>query len=175
MKSKIAFVFLLPLLFSCHPNPDTEVEKQKENSKSTIVYLVRHAEKVDQSEDPNLSEAGKERSLELSKVLKDVALVQIFSTNYKRTKETANPTAESKKITVELYDPSKLEDFAKKLKDLGGKHLVVGHSNTTPELVKLLGGEPGTAIDEATEYDRLYILTITKQGDLFTELLRYGK
>jgi hypothetical protein len=50
---------------------------------------------------------------------------------------------------------------------------VVGHSNTTTELVTLLGGEPGTEIEESSEYDRLYILTINPSG-VTTLLLRYG-
>ena len=38
----------------------------------------------------------------------------------------------------------------------GLRHLVVGHSNTTPPLVELFGGDAGPPIDEASEYDRLY-------------------
>jgi hypothetical protein len=50
---------------------------------------------------------------------------------------------------------------------------VVGHSNTTTELVTLLGGDPGTEIEESSEYDRLYILTINSSG-VTTLLIRYG-
>jgi hypothetical protein len=52
---------------------------------------------------------------------------------------------------------------------------VVGHSNTTPAAVELLGGEPGAEIDEADEYDRLYILTIATSGEVSTVVLRYGE
>ena len=78
-------------------------------------------------------------------------------------------------LEVELYNPYDLAAFAKQLKDTGGRHLVVGHSNTTPELVKLLGGEPGTPIVEKSEYDRLYILSITTANEVSSVLVRYGK
>jgi hypothetical protein len=51
---------------------------------------------------------------------------------------------------------------------------VVGHSDTTPELVGLLGGDPGAPIDEPTEYDRLYVVTLGPDGTVTTVLLRYG-
>jgi hypothetical protein len=49
---------------------------------------------------------------------------------------------------------------------------VVGHSDTTPELVKLLGGEPGSPI-APDEYDRMYILTLSADGKASTTLLRF--
>ena len=45
---------------------------------------------------------------------------------------TAAPV--SRRIGKEIvsYDPRKLADFAAQLRHSGGRHLVVGHSNTTP-------------------------------------------
>jgi hypothetical protein len=63
--------------------------------------------------------------------------------------------------------------LAQSLKQDGKRFLVVGHSNTTTELVTLLGGDPGTEIEESSEYDRLYILTINASG-VTTLLIRYG-
>ena len=59
------------------------------------------------------------------------------------------------------------------MRKTGGRHLVVGHSNTTPSVVELLGGDPGSKI-EKTEYDRLYIVTIGADGAVSTLLIRYG-
>jgi 2,3-bisphosphoglycerate-dependent phosphoglycerate mutase len=67
-----------------------------------------------------------------------------------------------------------MEALAADMRAAGGRHLVVGHSDTTPELVGLLGGEPGPAIDEPSEYDRLYIVTIGADGAVTSVLLRYG-
>ena len=72
-----------------------------------------------------------------------------------------------------LYNPSDLSAFASQLKNESGIVLVVGHSNTTPALVESLGGDPGPEINEAAEYDRLYVVSI--RGDqVETELRRYG-
>ncbi|NIT87109.1 MAG: hypothetical protein GWM92_07640, partial [Gemmatimonadetes bacterium] len=57
-----------------------------------------------------------------------------------------------------------LGGMARRLRGSPGRHLVVGHSDTTPRLVTLLGGEPGPPIVEAREYDRLYVLTLGAAG-----------
>lgn len=124
------------------------------------IYLVRHAEKQT-GDDPSLTEAGKARAETLAELLSDKGLTQIYSTNYKRTLETAAPIAERTRLEVRLYDPSDLESFAQVLKSTEGVILVVGHSNTTPPLAAALGGEAGTPIDESTEYDRLYVVDLS--------------
>ncbi len=63
--------------------------------------------------------------------------------------------------------------FAERLRGTPGRHLILGHSNTTPDLVAALGGDPGTPIAEM-EYDRLYIVTLTESG-ASTVLIRFGK
>ena len=76
-------------------------------------------------------------------------------------------------LEVEIYDHRRLDALIERLRREGGRHLVVGHSNTTPELVAALGGDPVSPIDEM-EYDRLYIVTVTDDG-VSTVLLRFGE
>ena len=64
-----------------------------------------------------------------------------------------------------------MEGLAATLRSTPGRHLVVGHSNTTPALVELLGGDSGGPIDEA-EYDRFYVLTLHPGGSVTTVVLR---
>lgn len=142
---------------------------------SLVVFLVRHAEKVDNSNNPALSEDGKERAELLAHTLASAGINYIHSTDYKRTKQTAQPLAKHLGCEVEIYDAKNLNAFAKELLHGSGRHLVVGHSNTTPQLVKLLGGEPGSKIDEKLEYDRLYIINVGKNEPGSTILIRYGK
>lgn len=142
---------------------------------SLVVFLVRHAEKVDSSHDSELSEAGKQRAKELAETLKSADIQYIHSTDFIRTRNTAAPTANAFNLKIDIYSPYDLAGFAEKLKNKTGRHLVVGHSNTTPQLVKLLGGEPGLPIVEKNEYDRLYILTIGSNGQVSTVLIRYGE
>lgn len=137
------------------------------------VFLVRHAEKLTGS-DPALTLAGDARAEALSDLLADAKIERIHSSDYKRTRLTAAPLAEMIGVEVELYDPRDLPGIAAQLKADGGRHLVVGHSNTTGELTALLGGDGGAPIVEATEYDRLYMVTTGADGETVSTLLRFG-
>ena len=139
-----------------------------------IVFLVRHAEKVKTGDDPGLSEAGLERTAVLVDTLRSAKIETVHSSDYFRTRETAMPVAARLGVEMELYDPRDLPALAEKLRGLGGRHLVVGHSNTTPAMVELLGGDPGTPIDEHGENDRLYVVTLGPDGTASTVLLRFG-
>lgn len=139
-----------------------------------LVFLVRHAEKVDHSQDADLSPEGYARARELARTLADAGIRGVYSTDYTRTRETARPLAEMLGTEVTLYDPRELHSLAEELKRAGGSYLVVGHSNTTPALVEILGGDPGVPIVEETEYDRLYVLSISGT-EAQSALLRYGR
>ena len=139
-----------------------------------IAYLVRHAEKA-AGPDPTLTEAGQARAIALAETLRHADIDTVYSSDYKRTRETAAPIADMLAVEVQLYDPDHLEALASRLKKTGGRALVVGHSNTTPRLVWLLGGEPGSPIDEASEYDRLYVVTTYANPYVNTDLRRYGQ
>jgi len=142
-------------------------------SQDTVVFLVRHAEKTEAKDDPALSAAGRQRSQQLANLLSDAGIDHIYSTDFKRTRETASPIAGMTGLDVEIYTWDNPVGLAQSLKQDGKRFLVVGHSNTTTELVTLLGGDPGTEIEETSEYDRLYILTINASS-VTTLLIRYG-
>ena len=163
---KIICVALSALLIAaCAGTPFSAISE-------TQIYLVRHAEK-EPGRDPNLTPDGKVRAQALAGRLEDADLTTIYSTNTARTRQTAGPAALKAGVPVIYYDPKNLDAFAAQLL-AQGKILVVGHSNTTPELVAALGGEPGEPIVEATEYDRLYVLSIA-EGTVSTDLQRYGE
>lgn len=146
-------------------------------SSDTVVYLVRHAEKItgeNAGRDPALTEAGAARSQELASLLSETNISYIHSSDYIRTRDTGAPLAKAKELKIEIYDPTDLQVLADKIKKLRGSHLVVGHSNTIPETVVALGGDGGTPIYEASEYDRLYKLTILDSGIVHTDLKSYG-
>jgi probable phosphoglycerate mutase len=168
----VIFLSLGVLLWGC--TSGTGNGESGSNEEHVIVFLVRHAEKVDQSIDPDLSEEGYLRAEDLARTLVDAGIEQVHSSGFIRTKLTAEPVAVSFGLEIELYNPKDLNALADQLKAAGGRHLVVGHSNTTPALVEILGGDPGSAIEEKNEYDRLYIVTIS-EGEVSTVLMRYGK
>lgn len=152
----------------------TQVTDNDPSTKTLTIFLLRHAEKVDDSRDPALSPAGEQRAELLAKMLKDLEVTQIHTTDYKRTRDTVAPLAQAHGLSPETYDPRALQSFAGKLKRTHGVQVVVGHSNTTPELVKQLGGIPGEPIVEANEYDRLYIITLVDGALVNSMILRFG-
>jgi phosphohistidine phosphatase SixA len=139
-----------------------------------VVYVVRHAERAeDGTSDPVISLPGWDRSRLMAEMLADADLTHIHSTDYKRTRMTGRPTADATGLEIQLYNPRDLASFAEELKATPGRHLVLGHSNTTPGMVAALGGDPGGPIEEM-EYDRLYIVTVA--GDaVSTVLIRFGQ
>lgn len=146
---------------------------------TATVYLVRHAEKVTgealnslpDPRNPPLTEAGAQRADELAGLLAEANIEKIWSTDTIRTRDTAQPLAERLGLPIEIYDASDLPAFAAVLKADPATALVVGHSNTTPNLAEALGADPGAPIVEATEYNRLYVIDLDT-GD--GEIQRFG-
>ncbi|MBT6162814.1 histidine phosphatase family protein [Flavobacteriales bacterium] len=123
------------------------------------IYLVRHAEKQSDSNDPPLTECGVERSESLSVLLDAVPLEAVFSTDYKRTQSTALPTAVDQGLDIESYATDDLTAIANQLLINRQDALVVGHSNTTAVLAGLLIGQEMGSFDESI-YNRVYQVVI---------------
>ncbi len=141
-----------------------------------VVFVVRHAEKVAEGDDPPLSASGRARAAALADLLEEAGIVAVHSSDFRRTLETAAPLAERLGLPILLYDPAGPQPLVDRMLRDGGRHLVIGHSNTAPELVERLGGDGGTAIDEHSEYDRLYVVMPSADGGpARTLLLRYGE
>jgi phosphohistidine phosphatase SixA len=168
-----ALVAMAVLLFPGSPAAAqaNRMNRSEDKQNVSMVYLVRHAEKADTGKDPELTEIGRQRADELARMLKDAGVTHIWSTDTKRTRTTAEPLATRLRLKLEIYDPAKLGEFATRLKSIPGRHLVVGHSNTTPGLVQALGGDPGQAMPD-TEYDRFYVVTLG--SNIATIQLRFG-
>lgn len=173
-KSYLGFftIILAAMLTACVSVNTASVEAEPTANANTI-FLVRHAEKQ-KGPDPSLTAAGETRADVLAAMLKDAGITHIHSSDYARTRQTAAPLADALGLSVELYDPRDLPAMAARLKTMTGTHLVVGHSNTTPQLTELLGGDGGTPIVEATEYDRLYLVVTGADGSVRSTLLRFG-
>jgi broad specificity phosphatase PhoE len=136
------------------------------SAQATTVIVVRHAEKADASADPELSEAGKARAVALADALAGANVKGIYTTQYKRTRNTATPLAEKLGMTPVVITAG--ADVAAMSKDIaarihkehhGETVLVVGHSNTAPAMVTALGGTDVGKIEDA-EYDHMYIVII---------------
>ena len=120
------------------------------------IYLFRHSEKQ-AGKNPSLTVLGAQRAQYLLQLVKQHKNVQLFSSNYKRTLQTAAPMATYFNTAVKMYDAGDLASFKSNLLKLQGVVIVVGHSNTTPELTALLSNGGINAMSE-DEFSRYYIL-----------------
>jgi len=154
-------IVLLLFTFFCTLN------LQAQETQTTTYYLIRHAEKnrlVTSDNNPNLKEKGVDRAIKWSKTFKHINFDYIFSTNYNRTIQTALPTAKSKDLEIQFYNPSDLYNEEFKTLTKGKTVLIVGHSNTTPEFVnKILGEEKYPEIEDRNNAN-LYIITVSENS-----------
>jgi phosphohistidine phosphatase SixA len=149
------------------------------STQAQTVWIVRHAEKdtTNPSDtDPALSLAGQERAKDLADLLKSKRVLAVYSTPFKRTMQTVEPTANGHGVTVQMYNPPGAAALAttilKQVKD--GSVVIVGHSNTVLELVEALGAKrPIPALGEE-DYD--YVFTVTIEGSsIKLQTSQYGK
>src|SRR6266542_4235704 len=109
-------------------------------SAQPIVVIVRHAEKAaNGGNDPDLSSAGRARADALARILKDSGIAAIFTTEFKRTQETAAPTATAAHVTPTVVPAKDTAALVARLHQLNDNALVVGHGDTIPNIAKALG------------------------------------
>lgn len=163
------------LLAACGTTPPAG--KSQAGSEAGITWiLVRHAEKAtDDPEDPNLSAIGRERAQRLAKELASTPLVAIYATEYRRTQQTAQPTADAHHLPISPYfskGPAAESAAQWKAAHARGAVLIVGHSNTVPDLVTALSGQTAAPMPD-TEYDRLTRIHVDAAGKVRVEISRY--
>lgn len=146
--------------------------------KATTYFVVRHAEKETantMTTDVPLSEEGKQRALSLKEVLQNERITQIYSTNYIRTKSTAQPLADALGLKMQIYTPGDSTFITSLRKMNNATVLIVGHSNTVDDLVNNIAGEKLVAGDLAdTQYGNLFILK-KKGSKIKYEMKHFGK
>jgi len=136
-------------------------------SAEPVVVIVRHAEKAaSDGGDPDLSPAGRARAEALARILKDSGITAIFTSEFKRTQETAAPTAASTSIATTVVPAKDPAALVAKLHQLNGNALVVGHGNTIPNIIKALGINAPINIPDA-DYSELLIVTLGDKPQLF--------
>lgn len=149
--------------------------------RDTVIVVVRHAEKAtDDPNDPALSDAGILRAQALAKALTRLPLSAAYATQYRRTQLTAEPAARAAGITVQVRPivATDASSYAMAIaalirsKHRGQNVLIIGHSNTVPEIVKALSAVTVDAIGES-EFDRIYVVTLDNKGNARLLSLRY--
>jgi phosphohistidine phosphatase SixA len=171
------YVALFVSVQACAASQSTRVSPV---TAATTVIVVRHAEKsTDDPRDPSLSPEGLSRARTLSALLKNAGVADIYTTQYKRTRQTAEPLAQQFGIAI-MERPINGANSATYARDLaqeirtrsaGKGVLVVGHSNTVPDIVQALSGSPVPAITDP-EYDHIFVVVIPPSGS--ARLLQLG-
>ena len=130
------------------------------------IFVVRHAERADaaagasptMASDPDLSDAGRARAESLAAALKDARISAIFVTPYKRTMQTAAPLAKALGIQPVAIDPKDAAGMIEKARAANGNVLIVGHSNTVPDILTRLGITDAPKLGD-NDYDNLFVVT----------------
>lgn len=151
-------------------------------STETVCILLRHAEKENSGTDPDLSTAGKQRAEELKRLLGNIHIDHIYTTAYNRTQQTAIPLAVSKGIVIKEYVPAATiaatQLFINNIlaENQGKVVVIVGHSNTVPEMVKVLSNNILNVTISETQFDNIFITkNSAAAGSVFAVQKKYGQ
>lgn len=149
------------------PSPNVEPDRARRPSASVIVF-VRHAEKGSGGDDPALTPEGHARARCLVHELDGFGPTALWSTQYVRTRQTLAPLQQQTGLPVVSLDSSAGGAWVNELTEVpaGSRVVVAGHSNTIPDWVRALGGDPGPVDAEGNiphdEYDR--IIFVVRDG-----------
>ena len=129
------------------------------------VFVVRHAERADaaggsaamMAQDPELSAKGLNRAESLAAMLRDADIATIYTTELKRTQQTAAPLASTAGVRVTAIPAADVTALVEKVRGETSNVLIVGHSNTLPKILSALGVTARIDIAE-NDYDNLFIV-----------------
>jgi broad specificity phosphatase PhoE len=170
-------ILLVALTFGCAP-----VAAQLPVPTTTTIVLVRHAEKAaDPADDPPLTAAGEARAQALVEVLGHAAVDAVYSTQYARTRATAQPLARAAGVDVTIVHagggaPDYVTTVAERARTEhpGGVVVIVGHSNTLGRTIAALGGPTDLGDLPDPVYDVLYVLLLAEGREPRLITARYG-
>jgi len=156
ISSLVALLLLISIAASCNRQPQG----------STVVIILRHAEKASEADDSPLNDAGTERAQAFARVAQDAGVSAVYVTQFRRTHDTAQPLVQKSGVTLTEVpvDPKNIGDYQKKLTaDITANHkgqavAVIGHSNTVGPIVESLLGRPVNLGD--VQFSDLFIVTI---------------
>jgi len=140
------------------------------------VIVVRHAEKADQSPDTALSAKGRARAKALADLLRAAGVTHIITSEFRRSQETAAPLAKALGLTAEQVPARDLPALVARLHALDPASIVVivGHSNTIPPMLAVLGW-PNTLDLHDGDYDDVFVLAPHPGQRASMVRLKYGQ
>ena len=126
----------------------------------TQYYFIRHAEKADSSKNPDLSEKGLERAQEWKALFSDINFDAVYSTDFNRTIQTIQPIVAGNNQLLKIYNPKMIDKELFKKETQGKTILIVGHSNTVPNMVNQIIKENKYVDIAENQFGNLYIITL---------------
>ncbi|WP_276134525.1 SixA phosphatase family protein [Polluticoccus soli] len=157
---------------------DTTVIPALISDTTTTLIVLRHAEKETTGADPNLNSDGLLRAEELKRLLDNLSISAIYSTPFNRTRQTVQPLATAKGLSITEYPTTKsYTDLESEILSAyrGKIVVVVGHSNTVPDMVKELSNNSFNVIIEDSQYDNLFVVSMPEKLKPTVTPLKYGK
>jgi broad specificity phosphatase PhoE len=145
-------------------------------AETTTVIVLRHAEKADApADDPALTPQGVARAERLASLLGSSSIRAVYASEMRRTQDTARPLAASLGLPVSVRAGGDIQGL---IDDIGHRHVgrtvvVVGHSNTVPQIVERLTRGRERVVVKDDEFDRIYVVTVTRFGPPGLVQLRY--
>lgn len=142
---------------------------------ATTIFVVRHAEKADQGDDPDLTPLGQERARQLAHILQKAGVQALYASQFKRTRQTLQPLADALNLQTIIMDANDLDGLVRRVsqENRGGAAAIASHSNLVPEILRRLGAANDLVITEQ-QYDDLFIV-ILRNGSAQLLHLKYGR
>jgi hypothetical protein len=98
-------------------------------------------------------------------LLKNKEIKAVYSTDTRRTKQTAEPFSLQEGLSVQSYKNDTLLRFLYHVLDADQNTLIVGHSNTVIQMLTELDLRPSVKAIPDNDYDNLFIITLkSKDG-----------
>lgn len=145
---------------------------------TTTLIIMRHAEKELTGTDPALTTDGTLRAAELKRILGSTPVHAVYSTSFNRTRQTVQPLATAKGLPIVEYPTSK--PYAQLVSEIQAAHrgkvvVIVGHSNTVPDILKEASNNAFNVTISDAQYDNLFIVSMPNKLSPTVTHLKYGK
>lgn len=104
------------------------------------IYVIRHLNTPEGERDPDLLPEGQRAAQALAGWFRRERVRAIYVSDYRRTRQTAAPLAARLRLVPIVYDPRDTPGLVARVRAGPRPALIVGHSNTVPEIIEALGG-----------------------------------
>lgn len=105
------------------------------------IYVMRHLHTPAGVSDPDLTAEGMKYAAAVEDWFQRDPPNAIYASSTKRAQQTVEPLARRLKLAPKIYDPRDTPGLLAAVSLETGTVLIVGHSNTVPDIIEKLGGK----------------------------------